>query len=239
MGRGNAKLAKTIGTFSLPAGWTCPMAHLCMSKADRKTGAIADGKHTQFRCFAASAEAAFPSVRESRWDNLDALKGQNATAMAELIQASLPEDITHLRIHVSGDFFSADYLRAWMHVARANPSIVFYGYTKRIALLAQYRLQFPANLRLVASYGGSEDSLIARHGLKSSRVVFSEAEAQSLGLPLDHDDSRAYAPDNASFALLLHGTQPAGTDAADAWKVIKAAGKGYGKRKPAALALAA
>jgi hypothetical protein len=63
--------------------------------------------------------------------------------------------------------------------------------------------------------------LIARHGLKSARVVYSHAEAEALGLEIDHDDSHAYASD-ASFALLIHGTQPKGTKAAEAWKVVKA-----------------
>jgi len=63
--------------------------------------------------------------------------------------------------------------------------------------------------------------------------VFSEAEANSLGLDIDHDDSHAANPawrDN-SFALLVHGTQPAGSEAATALKELK--GKGSYSRKGA------
>ena len=64
-GEPNAKLKKLakklrlkLKTFSLPSGWTCPGAKDCHSRADRDTGKIKDGKHTEFRCFQASAEAA-------------------------------------------------------------------------------------------------------------------------------------------------------------------------------------
>src|SRR5262245_37884234 len=64
-GQGNAKLSQGITTFSLPAGWTCPAAKECLSKADRKTGHIKDGKHVKFRCYAASMECRRPSVRKA------------------------------------------------------------------------------------------------------------------------------------------------------------------------------
>ena len=56
-GRGNAKLEGHIATFSMPAGWTCPMAFDCLARADKATGKITDGPDATFRCFAASAEA--------------------------------------------------------------------------------------------------------------------------------------------------------------------------------------
>src|SRR4051794_2989983 len=47
-GQGNPKLSQAITTFSLPAGWTCPAAKDCVSKSDRKTGHIKDGKRVRF-----------------------------------------------------------------------------------------------------------------------------------------------------------------------------------------------
>lgn len=85
-------------------------------------------------------------------------------------------------------------------------------------------------LILTASYGGTHDRLIAEHSLKSARVVFSVAEAAELGLPIDHDDSNAWSH-SKSFALLLHGTQKAGTPAAKALSALRASGfKGYSKK---------
>src|ERR1700761_4321691 len=104
--KGNAKLGKNTTTFSLPAGFTCPAAHLCLSRADKLTGHITDGKHTQFRCYAASNEALFKNIRVSRWNNFEALRGKPVGDMVEMLNRSLPrKGITHVRFHASGDFF--------------------------------------------------------------------------------------------------------------------------------------
>ena len=115
-GKGNAKLGEEIATFSIPAGWTCPGASQCLARANRETGVIQDGSNQAFRCFAASAEAAFPSVRKSRWNNFEKLKGLSTEQMVALIVGSLPKAKT-VRIHVSGDFFSEAYFLAWLEVA--------------------------------------------------------------------------------------------------------------------------
>ena len=61
-------------------------------------------------------------------------------------------------------------------------------------------------------------------------MVFSEAEAASLGLEIDHDDSHAMRP-GPSFALLLHGVQPRGTAAGRALSVLRQQGEyGYGDK---------
>jgi hypothetical protein len=87
------------------------------------------------------------------------------------------------------------------------------------------------NFILTASYGGRGDHLISELGLRSTTVVYSEAEAEKLGLAIDHDDSHAARPSlrNQDFALLIHGTQPKGTAAAAALKALK--GKGSYSRK--------
>lgn len=237
-GKGNAKLNETIATFSLPSGWTCPCANVCLSKADRITGKITDGPENQFRCFSASQEAVYPNVRLQRWNNLEALKeAKTVQRMANLICDCLPVGISKVRVHVAGDFFSADYFKAWIEVAKRNSHLIFYGYTKRADLLVKFQSELPSNFRFVASLGGTKDTLAVAAGLKTARVVFTEAEAKRLGLELDHADDHAYSTDKKSFALLLHGTQPAGSPAADAWKVIKKAGKGYNEARRKATGL--
>ena len=42
------KLGLTLKTFTLPAGWTCPGAKDCLSRADKNTGKVTDGKDTEF-----------------------------------------------------------------------------------------------------------------------------------------------------------------------------------------------
>jgi hypothetical protein len=226
---GNSKLAPNIFTLSLPAAYACPGANLCKSMAVKTSEGyrIKDGPNCQFRCFAAIDEVLKPNVREQRWHNFNLLKGKTVAELVELIQSSLPRPNWKylVRLHVSGDYFSQDYFDAWLKVARLNPQTVFYGYTKSLPFWIKRKRNIPKNLRLTASRGGKWDSLIESHNLRSAKVVFSEAEAKRLRLPIDHDDSHAYST-RGNFALLLHGTQPAGSEAGKAWQRLKEIGKG-------------
>lgn len=230
-GKGNAKLGKQIFTFSLPAGHSCPFANECLSKADKITGKITDGKNLQFRCFAASSESIFPNVRASRWNNFDLLR--KSKDMAGLILESLPKKASIIRIHVSGDFFSQVYFNAWLKVASIRKDVIFYAYTKslnywvaRLGANDGDVYGIPDNFRLTASYGGKWDSLIIQHGLKYAKVVYSPQEAKELGLQIDHDDSHAIKS-KKPFALLLHGMQPKGSKASEAIKNMNAKGIAY------------
>jgi hypothetical protein len=63
------------------------------------------------------------------------------------------------------------------------------------------------------------------HNLRSALVVYTELAAQSARLQIDHDDSLLFDSDR-DFAILLHGTQPAGSIASEAWQEIKTNGSG-------------
>ena len=65
--------------------------------------------------------------------------------------------------------------------------------------------------------------MIEEFGLRSAKVVFSQQEADDLGLEVDNDDSHACDPTRANqdFALLIHGVQPKGSKAAEALKILK------------------
>lgn len=219
--QGNAKLGKNIFTFSLPAGHACPFANECLSKADKLTGKLTDGPNTQFRCFAASAEAVYPNVRIARWHNFDLLKKLNSIKAADLILASLPKKANIIRIHVSGDFFNESYFLAWLQVAKLRPNVLFYAYTKSLIYWVNYIKEIPGNLVLNASEGGKLDAQILEHGLKFAKVVYSPEQAQELGLLIDHTDEAAYKT-KESFALLIHGQQPKGSKASQSIKDLKA-----------------
>ena len=227
-GQGNAKLSSSIATFSLPAGHSCPFAKECHSKADKFTGKIIDGAHCRFRCFAATQESYLTQLRIARWKNFEAVRSLNQDQTTRLIEASLPAYTSHVRVHVSGDFFSERYFLSWLQVAKRNPAVTFYGYTKATPFLTEFKRRLPTNFRFTASRGGTCDHLIDEHKLKSAEVVFSIDDAKRKGLEIDHDDSHAITG-KASFALLLHSTQPAGSLAAEAWKIIKPTIGGYKK----------
>ena len=227
---------RKIYSLDLLSGWSCPHAKDCLSKAiitDEGKRKIKDGKHTKFRCFSASQEVQYTNVYNSRKHNFDLLRNSDYEEMVELIHGSLPKDAGIVRIHVAGDFFSRDYMHAWYIVALRNPRTLFYAYTKSLRFWVGDLTENPElwNFVLTASYGGRDDHMIDEFNLRSAKVVFSEAEAVELGLEIDHDDSHAAKPTlrDDSFALLIHGTQPAGSEASTALKKLK--GKGSYSRK--------
>lgn len=111
----NTKLGGSIATFSLPAGWTCPFANLCLkkvgrhrvmdpeksgsSKVSKKTGQdieykgdvqVTKGKDAEFDCYAANMEMQYDAVRANRWHNFDLLKeAGDWKGQADLIIRSL------------------------------------------------------------------------------------------------------------------------------------------------------
>ena len=228
---------RKIYSLDLLSGYSCPSAKKCLSKAvvqDNGKRKIKDGKDTEFRCFSASQEVQYTNVYNSRKHNFDLLRKKNHAEMVSLINGSLPENAGIVRIHVAGDFFSLPYMHAWYEVAMLNPSVLFYAYTKSLRFWVGGINELPIlhNFVLTASYGGTHDHMINEFNLRSAKVVFSEAEAEELGLEIDHDDSHAAKPTLRydSFALLVHGTQPKGSAASVARKELKGQGS-YSRRK--------
>ena len=233
---------RKIYSLDLLSGYSCPSAKKCLSKAvvqDNGKRKIKDGKHTEFRCFSASQEVQYTNVYNSRKHNFDLLRKQNHEEMVKLINSSLPENAGIVRIHVAGDFFSLPYMHAWYTVAALNPNVLFYAYTKSLKFWVGGINELPIlhNFVLTASYGGRDDHMIDEFNLRSTKVVFSEAIASVLGLEIDHDDSHAAKPSlrDQDFALLIHGTQPAGSQASVALKELKGKGS-YSRKKVKVLA---
>lgn len=226
---------RRIYSLDLLSGWSCPFAEQCLSKVHVVDGKrkVVDGKKTEFRCFSASQEGLYPAVYNSRKHNFDVLR--NSDDMFETIANSMPKNLGICRIHVAGDMFSQAYFDAWMKVAFAHPKRLFYAYTKSLKfwLSRRQQLRKVKNFVLTASRGGRDDKLIKRHRLREAVVVYSEQQAIDLGLDIDHDDSHAARPSirRQSFALLIHGTQPKGTEAAKALTELKGKGSYSKKRK--------
>ena len=230
----NAKL-KGIWHFSLPSGWTCPGAESCKTFADKTTGKITDAQKAVdgiiFRCYAAMDEARRPNVRATRWHNFDLLKVCKTTKeMAALIIRSIKSSGLRrggtLRVHIGGDYFSQAYFNAWMVAAAFFPQITFYSYTKSIKFLVEYASALdglPDNFVFTCSRGGKYDNLIPQSKTKSAKVFFSTEEAEALGLDIDHTDDLAISGSD-DFALVLHGSQPAGSDASKALSANKKKG---------------
>ena len=225
---------RKVYSLDLLSGWSCPFAKDCLSKV-HETGEISeagnprvtlkDGPETLFRCFSASQEALLPNVYKKRKHNYDTLRGLHVNDMIHRLNHDLPTDLGILRFHVGGDFFNSDYFFAAINLAMMNPDKLFYAYTKSLKYWLKYRewTEQVHNLVLTASRGGRDDSLIESEVLRESVVVFSEDEANERALTIDHDDSHAAVPSWRcnDFALLIHGVQPKGSEAAEALKLLK------------------
>ena len=211
-------------SLDLLAGKSCPGAKQCkcsVVQQNNKYYSIKDGKDCKFRCFSASLEALYSKVYQRHLSNYLAIKNaKTKKKISKLIQENIPKNATVIRYHSSGDFFTQSYFDAAIEVAINNPEIIFYAYTKSLLFWTKRLNDIPNNLILTASYGGKYDNLIEKYNLRSATVVFSKNEAKKLNLKIDKNDSKA-AQNGISFALLLHGIQPAKTKASKAWQIIK------------------
>jgi hypothetical protein len=169
--------------WNLPTGSTCPFAMECKVTVDRITGKF-DIHRGQYKCYAAGPER-FPGVREHRWKNFEHTKNGN--------KPILPKDCKAVRIHASGDFYNQDYFNMWVDIAKENPSIEFWAYTKSLNYWIKKINDIPTNLILTASRGGRLDYLIDEYNLKNVTIYKSEFEVPQ-NIPIDTNDDYARMP---------------------------------------------
>jgi len=195
-----------LAAFDLPAGHTCPAAHICKSIANKETGRIKD--YGSLRCYAVSAENIHPNVRVLRHRNLELTK-----------QDSFVDDICHeikrlkltsIRIHSSGDFYNRIYLEKWIRIARLNPSVTFWGYTKMLPFYTL--LNEESNVFFVYSIGGLFDNRLT--GSESTCTIVTDGMIESFPHPItcerdNPSNDYEYIINGESFGIRLHGTQPA------------------------------
>lgn len=173
-------------------------------------------------CYARHGTYLFPKVRAAHVRNLehvlDDLEGWRAAMTHELRRRryrptgtsralTKPDDVEldpwmqtwyanggrAVRVHDSGDFFSDEYLRAWLQVARDTPDVLFYAYTKevrRFRAIAEH--EAPDNFRWLFSLGGREDHLIDRDRDRHADV-FPDVDSISAAGYESQDASDLYA----------------------------------------------
>lgn len=99
-------------------------------------------------------------------------------------EARMAEELAHpryqgkwVRLHDSGDFFSADYVDRWMRLMRGAPQVKFYCYTKSITLFREgVEPDPPKNFLWCYSLGGREDHLLDL-SVERHAEVFPDADA--------------------------------------------------------------
>lgn len=125
---------------------TCPSAGICREV-----------------CYARHGTYTWPAVRAKHEANLryvlDDLAGWQQAMLAELAAPKFRGG--WVRIHDAGDFFSDEYLHAWLSIMRARPDTNFYAYTKEIDRFRRFvEPDPPGNFLWVYSYGGTQDALL-------------------------------------------------------------------------------
>lgn len=142
--RNETYYAGIVYEWNLPTGSSCPFAKECKVTVDRETGKfdIHDG---EYRCYAAAAER-FPAVRQHRWENFEFIRAGGTP--------QLPADCKAVRIHSSGDFFNQEYFDLWCWIAKQNPTVEFWAFTKSIQYVVNRLGVIPDNLTITASFGG-------------------------------------------------------------------------------------
>jgi hypothetical protein len=123
---------------------TCPSAGVCAKV-----------------CYALNGTYRFPSVKARHEANLayvlDDLDGWREQMTREVSGSRHRNG--WVRVHDAGDFFSNDYLVAWLDVARATPDTTFYAYTKEVDRFRRLaEPDAPDNFLWVYSYGGIQDA---------------------------------------------------------------------------------
>lgn len=169
--------------WNLPTGSTCPFAMECKVTVDRITGKF-DIHRGQYKCYAAGPER-FPGVREHRWKNFEHTKNGN--------KPILPKDCRAVRIHASGDFYNQEYFNMWVEIAKENPEVEFWAYTKSLNYWIKKINDIPKNLILTASRGGRLDYLIDQYNLKNVTIYNSEFQVPK-NIPIDTNDDYARMP---------------------------------------------
>lgn len=119
-------------------------------------------------CYARNGAFNYPSVKQAHVANLEwVLYDLDGWRQAMTAECSKPKYRgKHIRIHDSGDFFSDEYLLAWLRIARDCPDPIFYCYTKEVdrfrRIVENRDGEFPDvkpdNFRYLYSFGGKQDT---------------------------------------------------------------------------------
>lgn len=81
-------------------------------------------------CYGFKGRYVFDSVKNALRMRTDIVRNDLEWFVAEIIREIRKHKIQFVRIHVTGDFFSADYVKAWNTIVKACPDVQFWTYTK-------------------------------------------------------------------------------------------------------------
>lgn len=204
LGTGNTKLKKTaaeygvkIFNFSIPAG------------NDKRTGRLicAFADKCLSLCYAKKGFYNMPAVENALSNRYDASKEENFVSRITTELAKVkPGKQVYIRVHDSGDFYSPAYFAKWMEIARLNPGVRFYAYTKSHSFIRN-KFAIPENFDLIYSLDSKNDELINQETERHSKIFYSMEEMSAAGYTdasyLDLNATKWFTGNN-KIGLLIH-----------------------------------
>ena len=152
---GNREL-RADGIFT----WTLPALAAKLSTGKNMLVCPSAGVCAQL-CYARSGTYNFSNVKKAHTRNLELIvddaQGWKNQLTNEL-KAKRYQGGKSVRIHDSGDFFTEQYFLLWLDIAKENPKVFFYAYTKEVAMVKKHQL--PDNFVIIFSMGGTQDHLV-------------------------------------------------------------------------------
>ena len=152
---GNREL-RADGIFT----WTLPALAAKLSTGKNMLVCPSAGVCAQL-CYARSGTYNFSNVKKAHTRNLELIvddaEGWKNQLTNEL-KAKRYQGGKSVRVHDSGDFFTEQYFLLWLDIAKENPHVFFYAYTKEVAMVKKHEL--PDNFVIIFSMGGTQDHLV-------------------------------------------------------------------------------
>lgn len=174
--------------------WTIPALRASLDDGRRITTCPNAGVCARF-CYA--------RVNTYRFSNVLAAHTRNLAMVVDDLagwEAAMDDELSHrryvggwVRIHDAGDFFSDEYVEAWLRLARAHPDVTFYCYTREVSRFRRIVEQpgaCPANFLYCYSLGGLEDHLVDLEVDRHADVFPSLDAAIAAGYSSQHADDR-------------------------------------------------
>jgi hypothetical protein len=132
--KGNSTMPKSVGIFNLPAEVTCTPSPWCQ-------------KH----CYAKKGRFCWSNVSQAYYRRLEAT--YQGHFVNDIIREISKQDrktyewkhLKYVRVHISGDFYSREYVMKWASIASKCPKTIFRTNTRRRDLLMLMKKIFPDN----------------------------------------------------------------------------------------------
>jgi hypothetical protein len=228
-GAGKLKPSKIMAYNQLP-GLTCP------------------GKGDCFNwCFALSGMTAMPDQMNAYAENLGEserddfvervnkqFKGARANSPLTFKGKKWKKVV---RIHAYGDFHTPKYVNKWRQIAKDNPDVFFYAYTKSFYMqpmkewMEEIHNGTVKNVKIIQSHGSKYDDKIdpkypTAKVYDSVEAIHSEkGKGEEKPKHCDADDSVAADPKNKRVAIVSHGDTPCASGFCPYKKTTAATGK--------------